>query len=288
MKEPTGENIVSQKDKSVEIVKVSPKSSPVLIEQWVVWEYSACIDTIGLKLDTAKLHDLVKAELEAQGIPVDIFFSEDACWIVEGVTGEVKLDQDRRPRIIATLRESPYADMQFIAGIDFFGDSNWANIQMMMIVQPSPRPIRPLSISASPLIPTPALVILGLVALGLVFSGNPSLAFLGLIGFLGLFVIFIQSTQGVVKAKELYEKRLKSYEEAEANWQREQEQLIKNRLFRSFKTDDFRVFHAIMVRTIARIISEELLKRGAAIKEIVENNNAQNVVESNKNIFDEF
>jgi len=294
------EILVSEKVQSTEIVRVLPKTPPVLVEQWVVWEYKFCLETNGIKIDMERLHDLVKADLQPQGVPIDIFFSNDACWIIEGARGRAKVDDDRRPRVIATLKNSFYTDMQFIAGIDYFGSSNWADVQMMLIVQPeeikqSPRPTPPQESHVYPLIPSAALIVLGLIALGLMFSGNGGLVVLGFIGVLGVFYLASQSNQNVIKAQKNYQSKLFAYQEDLAEWEREKEQLalereelIKNRLSRSFKTDDLRVFHTVMTRTIARIISEEFLKQGAAIKESVETNNAQNAIASSKNIFDEF
>lgn len=295
-------SLISQDAKTTKIARIVPESPPVLIEKWVVWELKVCLDTNGIKLNTECLHDLLKVELETQGVPVDIFFAKDASWIIEGARGRAKVDNDFRPRVVAKLKpqNSPYTDMQFIAGIDYFGKSNWADVQMMMIVQPEeikipPRPTPPREPNTKPLIPNEALVVMALVALGLIFSGNSALQLLGFIGIIGFMGIYIKSTTDVRKDRQRYEGKRFSYEGELADWENEKEQialereeLIRNRLSRSFKTDDFRVFHTVLTRSIARIISDEFLKQGAAIKEAVENNDAQIAISSSKNIFDEF
>jgi hypothetical protein len=295
-------SLISQDAKTTKLARIAPASPPVLIEKWVVWELKVCLDTNGIKLNTEHLHDLLKVELEAQGVPVDIFFAKDASWIIEGARGRAKVDNDFRPRVVAKLKpqNSPYTDMQFIAGIDYFGKSNWADVQMMMIVQPEeirlpPRPTPPREPNTKGLIPNEAIVGMAVVALALTVSGNSALQLLGFIGLIGLIGIYIKSTTDVRKDRQSYEGKRFSYERELADWENEKEQiviereeLIRNRLSRSFKTDDLRIFHTVLTRSIARIISDEFLKQGAAIKEAVENNDAQIAISSSKNIFDEF
>ncbi|MGB5960501.1 MAG: hypothetical protein WBG73_07590 [Coleofasciculaceae cyanobacterium] len=246
------------------------------------------------------MHDLLKAELKAQDVPVDIFFANDARWVIEGARGRAKVDNDRRPRLVATLRNSPYTDMQFIAGIDYFGSSSWADVQMMLIVQPEeikllPKPTAPRESDTSPILPDGALWLLVLIAGGLMFTGNGALQLLGCIGVGGVIYLTIKSNRDVTESKKDYALQLSLYQQRLDEWETEKEQLalereelIKNRLSRSFKTDDLRVFHTVMTRSIARIISDKFLKQGAAIKESIENNDVQNAVSNTKNIFDEF
>jgi hypothetical protein len=169
------DTIIQQKVEKSDIVKVAPKMPPVLIENWVVWEYTACLYTNGIILTTAELHDWLKAEMEHQQIPVNIFFANNACWVIEGARGRAKVDEDRRPRVVASLTNSPYTDIQFIAGLDYFGDY-WVNFQMMLIVQPEeiedpprpvlpPRPKPPHKPNVTPLIPDAAVAVMALVAL---------------------------------------------------------------------------------------------------------------------------
>lgn len=299
------------------LVKVAPKAPPTLIENWVVWEYTACLYTNGLKLDTGDLHDLLKAELEQQKIPVNIFFSTNASWVIEGARGTAKVDNDRRARVVATLMDSPYTDIQFITGLDYFGDY-WVNFQMMLIVQPEkledpprpallPRPTRPQEPNLSPLIPNEALVVMALVAIALIFSGNPGLQMLGGIGFLGGVGIWSKSTVDVRQAKQNYDRQMATYREneknldlqekrAEEDWKRklekialEREELQKNRLSRSFKWDDLIVFHEVMNVSVAKIIHTHLIKQGATVKETKELNKSEDIIpKSKKDIFDTF
>lgn len=296
---PPENSLVPQEPQTTKLARITPKNPPTLIEQWVVWELKVCVDTNGIKLDTGRLHDLLKAELKEQDVPVDIFFANDARWVIEGARGRAKVDSDRRPRLVATLRNSPYTDRQFIAGIDYFGNSNWADVQMMLIVQPeeiklSPKPTAPREPNTSPILPDGAFVLLGVVSAGLMFSGNGGLQFLGLVGIIGLSVLYSRSNQAVRDGKKNYEYQLSLYDRRIQEWEADKEQLalereemIKNRLSRSFKTDDLRVFHTVMTRSVARIISDEFLKQGAAIKESVENNDGKIAIASVKDIFDE-
>ncbi len=301
---PPENSLVPQEPKTTKLARITPRNPPTLIEQWVVWELKVCIDTNGIDLDTGDLHDLLKSELKAQEVPVDIFFANDARWVIEGARGRAKVDNDRRPRLVATLRNSPYTDMQFIAGIDYFGSSSWADVQMMLIVQPEevkllPKPTAPREPDISPILPKEALVILGGIAVVLITFGmtsnNSGLSFLGLFGIVGASALYLKSNQDVIEAQKNYALQLHAYQDRVDEWEAEREQftlereeMIKNRLSRSFKTDDLRVFHTVMTRSVARIISDEFLKQGAAIKESIENNDGQNAIASVKDIFDDF
>jgi hypothetical protein len=172
-----------------------PKSSLTLIEPWVVWEYTACLFTGDLKFKTEDLHDAIKAHAENQ----------TAHWVIEGAWGKAKVDDDLRPRVTMNLRDSRYSDMQFITGIDYFGEC-WANFQMMMVVQPETleRPAKP--VVPNPLLPTEALVVLAVVAIGLLFTGNPGIQILGFVGLVGALVIWAISSQNVREAQQRYDK----------------------------------------------------------------------------------
>lgn len=311
------DKIIKQKIAKGEIVKVPPKTPPILIENWVVWEYTACLYTNGIILTTAELHNWLKAEMEHQQIPVNIFFANNACWVIEGARGRAKVDEDFRPRVVASLTNSPYTDIQFIAGLDYFGDY-WVNFQMMLIVQPEeiedpPRPVPPLrpkpphKPNVTPLIPDGAVGLMALVALALMLSGNQWLAGLGLMGILGTGIMWFISSKNSREAASEYERKLAQYnreekdwkeqkEQAEKDWQREldkialeREELKKNRLSRSFKWDDLRVFHEVMSVSVARIIYKNMLQKGATVKETQElNKNEEIIPKSKKDIFDDF
>lgn len=286
------------------IARIEPSIPPHLTQSWVVWEAAAVIQTNGIKLDTGGLHDLLKKELESQKVPIDIFYTPNACWIIEGAKGERKIDKDRRARVVATLRNSIYTNMQFVAGIDYFGNSDWATIQMMMIVQPEkpeapePKPTKQLLINAKPLIPNEAIIVLGIIGLGLIFftGGNQGLMVLGLIGCGSAFVIYIQSNQNVSEAMRKNEQNERNYVDRLDEWERkvekiklEEEELRRNRLSRSFQWDDLRVLHKVMTLSVARIIHEQLIDRGASVKESLQSTKNEEIIpESNKSILDKF
>ncbi|HBK23321.1 MAG TPA: hypothetical protein DDZ60_12660 [Planktothrix sp. UBA10369] len=280
---------------------VQPPTPAILTQSWVIWESVDIIETNGIKFDTSSLYKLLEEELEAQQVPIDIVCTK-AGWIVEGARGNLKIDQDRRDRIAATLRNSIYTNMQFIAGIDYFGDSNWAAVQMMMIVQPEKppelpsAPIRPQAVNTQPLIPDAALVVLGLIATGLFFSGNGGLQVLAILGVIGTLGIYIQSNSEVAKAKIKYDSQLARYQEEDVERNRqiekinlEEEELKRNRLSRSFQWDDLRVFHRIMNQLTNRIIWENMIQKGAVVKDFInETKNEEIIPKSKKNILDEF
>jgi hypothetical protein len=293
--------VTSMRDLSNQKTTVQPTTPTILTQSWVIWEFAAVIETNGIKFETSSLYNLLKAELEAQQVPINIVYTK-AGWIVEGARGNPKIDKDIRARIAGTLQNSIYTNMQFIVGIDYFGDSHWADIQMMMIVQPEkppegpPAPIRPEAANTQPLIPDGALIVLGLIAAGLFFSGNQGLQVLAILGAIGAFVIYLQSNSQVAEAKRKYESQLARYQEENIERNRqiekiklEEEELKRNRLSRSFQWDDLRLLHTIMSRTVAKIIHNKLLEKGATVKEFLhETKNEEIIQESKKNILDEF
>jgi hypothetical protein len=273
----------------------------ILTQSWVVWEFAAVIETNGIKFDTSSLHNILKAELEEQQVPIDIVYTK-AGWIVEGAKGNLKIDKDIRARVAATLRNSIYINMQFIVGIDYFGDSHWADIQLMMIVQPEKQPElpaaprRPEEPNTQPLIPNAALIFLGLIAGSLFFSGIGGVQVLAVIGGIGTLALYFKSNSEVAEAKRKYESQLARYQEDNIERNRqiekiklEEEELKRNRLSRSFQWDELRVLHTIMTRSVGKIIHDKLLQKGATVKDFVhQTKNDEIIPESKKNIFDDF
>lgn len=282
--------------------KTRLQSKPAILTQsWVIWEFSAVIETKGIKFETVNLHDILKAELQAQQVPIDVFYT-NAGWIVEGAGDAIKIDKDVRARVTANLRNSIYTNMQFIAGIDYFGDSNWADIQMMMIVQPEKpselpaAPIRPQAANTQPLIPDAALVVLALIAAGFFVSGNGGLQVLSIVGVIGALGIYITSNSQVAESKRKYDSQLAIYQEDNIERNRkiekiklEEEELKRNRLCRSFQWDDLRVLHTIMSRSVGKIIHKNMLQKGGTVKEFVhQTKNEEIIPESKKDILNEF
>ena len=272
--------LIHQQNGTASITKIEPKEPPRLIKEWIMdgHDISWCIHTNGLKFDTEQLHDFLKTEIEQQGVPVNVFLSKDAAWIIEGARGRAKVEEDRRPRVVATLQNSPYTDMQFIAGIDYFG-SHWAKLQMMLVVQPEtikipPKPVTPLKPDTTPLLPKEALIVLAVIAGGMLLLGNIALKLLGFIGLAGVTYLFIKSNADIKKAQKKYERELEAYEQELAEWeaekeeiQLEQQDLEKYRASRSFKSEDLFTFWSVMVSKVILKI-EELKKQGATVEAI--------------------
>jgi hypothetical protein len=249
----------------------------------VLWEINTLIHTNGVEFSTEDLHDYLKEEIKKQSTPIDLFLSSDAKWIIEGARGRAKVDQEIRSRTVAKLRGSIHKDIQFIAGIDYFGNSKWANIQMMLLLQPEtidipPRPIAPKEPDIKPILPNEAIFVMALLAGGLLFTGNSSLQVLGVLGLMGTLFIYITSQSSVNKARDEYAKQTRRYEFDLDKWETqkeeiklEREELIKHRLSRSFKTDDLRVFRSVMIETTAKIVTNEVFNKGATLEDVSEN-----------------
>ena len=267
-----------------QIEKIKPKSSLTLIEPWVVWEYTACLFTGDIKFTTENLHDAIKAHADNQNLPINVYHDPAAHWVIEGAWGKAKVDDDLRPRVTMNLRDSPYSDMQFITGIDYFGEC-WANFQMMMVIQPESleRPAKP--IVPNPLLPTEALVVLAVVAIGLLFTGNPGIQILGFVGLIGALVIWAISSQNVREAQQRYDR----WKEEIIKIELEEVELKKNRLSRSFKSDDLFVFHEVASKIVASVVFNSLIEKGGRVEQSNENNLIEQVIpKSKKDIFDDF
>jgi hypothetical protein len=267
-----------------QIVQTEPKSSITLIDPWVVWEYTACLFTGDIKFETKALHDAIKAHAEHQNLPINVYYDREAHWIIEGAWGRAKVDDDRRPRVTMNLRNSRYSDMQFITGIDYFGEC-WANFQMMMVIQPESLERPPKPVVPNPLLPTEALVVLVVVAIGLILTGNSGIKILGSVGLVGGLIMWAISSQNVRDAKQRYE----SWKEEIAKIELEEIELKRNRLSRSFKSDDLFVFHEVASKIVSAVVFNALLKKGGRVEQSNENTRIESVIPSSKkDIFDDF
>jgi hypothetical protein len=266
------------------ITKISPKAPPELQEHWVLWEYNACLFTNGLKFTTEDLHDAIKAHAENQNLPINVFYSKDAYWLIDGAWGRAKVDDDRRPRVSLNLRNSRHSDRRFITGIEHFGDC-WANFQMMVLAQPEELEKPPKPTIPDPLIPYEALIVLIIVAGVLIFSGNSGLQVLGIVGLIGGVTIWAISSRNVREATKRYEKWKEQMKEIE----REEEEIKRNRLSRSFQSDDLFVFYEVMRRIVSTIVMQDLLERGAKVTGSSENSYIEKIIpKSTKDVFDDF
>ncbi len=289
--------------RAAQIERVFPKAQPELTQKAVMWESEILLDPKGKRFTTEDLHDFLKVEIQRDKLPVKLYYAEKAYWVILGAKNRLKEDSDRRPRIVATLKESPYTDIQFIAGIDYFGESQWANVQMMIIVQPQEkeslrmRPTEPVEPKTKPLISYELLAIAIVVAGVLLSSGNGALQVLGLGGGFATFILFLSSNSTVKEAQDKYAKDLLDYRRDLAGWEaakerlrEEQEETEKNLLSRSFKWDDLRIFKEVISRYVLKVVYQQLIQQGATVKKYVDISNDEKLIENKdkNNPFDEF
>jgi hypothetical protein len=280
---PTDRSKLEKQNQTTSIARITPESPPILIGQWVLWEFNTLIHTNDIEFSTENLHDYLKEEIDKQSTPIDLFLSSDAKWVIEGARGRAKVDKETRSRIVAKLRGSIHKDIQFIAGIDYFGNSKWANIQMMLLLQPEKieipdPPSIPREQDAKPILPNEAIIVLAVIAGLLIFSGNGGLTALGILGLLGALFIYVKSQSEVTEAQNYNSLSASKYQRQIDQWRRdvdeiklEQEELIKHRGARSFKTDDLRVFRSVMIETTAKIVTSEVFDKGATLEDVSEN-----------------
>jgi histidinol-phosphate/aromatic aminotransferase/cobyric acid decarboxylase-like protein len=108
---------------------------------------------------------------------------------------------------------------------------------------------------------------------------------LGIIGLIGGLSIWAISNQNVRDAKQRYEK----WKEQIAEIEREEEEIKRNRLSRSFKSDDLFVFYEVMTKITSAVITYKLIKQGAVVKDSKEQNFVEQFIpKSKKDMFDDF
>jgi len=301
---PTDRSKLEKQNQTTSIARIQPEIPPTLIEEWVIWEYDTLVHTNGIDFETEDLHDLLKCEIEQQGIPVDIFFDE-ARWRALWAKFHHAIDDDARKRVVLKLKrdDSPYTDIQFVAGIDYFGDSDWANIQMMIVMQPEkiplpPRPTRPIKKNVQPLLPMEAIIAMAAVAFMLYLAGlsgrNEAVIFLGVLGAIATLGLAFYSYKDVYGAKsenaladEKYELACDRWREEKVQIELEEAELKRRKLFRSFKRDDLRVFHSVAIGLTTKIITAEIFDKGAEIGEVSEDQDESKTIPSMKDkLFD--
>lgn len=193
--------------------------------------------------------------LETQSVPVDVQLVR-AKWMNDS--------KEARPRLIAQLRNHPYSDIKMIMGVDYMG--KWASIQLHLASEPEPKP-RPPEREKPPTNPGPlVLAAIGGFFLFIAFisgaSNAPGAAVL--FGFLGFCALVGGGIWFLVNLNAQANKSTQQH----MQWQRQQQQQelerAAERLVRTFKVDDMRLFCTAM-KAVFRAVVDDIVQQGGEV-----------------------
>lgn len=192
----------------------------------------------------------VKFIIEEQNVPVDARLV-DTRWVSDTTT--------KRPRVIASLRDHPYSDIKMIMGVDYMG--KWASIQLHLGTEPEP--MSPEAEDDSWTMPQDAIIALVVGGLFLLLGIAAGSVVLGVLGFIALVYGLIRA----VKSKEMHTKKLlakkalRLVEKKAKEWQKTAE-----RLSRTFKVDDMRLFCRAMEAVFQRVVDDIVQTGGEVVR----------------------
>jgi hypothetical protein len=211
------------------------------------------------RLEPQELLQRVRSILANQEVPVDVTLVK-ARWFSDGHEG--------RPRLVACLHNHPYSDIKMVMGVDYMG--KWASFQLHLGIEPEalPRPPEMPHIE-SPAGPGICMVIGGLFALlGFAMAADRKTsgfgAFLAVLGIALLIGGLIWQSQSKIKTEEM--RRIEK-ERWEAEQRRREVEKAVERLSRTFKVDDMRLFCTAM-RQVFQAVVDDIVQRGAEIVRI--------------------
>jgi hypothetical protein len=207
------------------------KRRPLLIMD----EQSVHLCATDRRLESGELLRRAQTIIAAQNVPVEVQLV-DARWI--GDSREI------RPRLVASLKDHSYSDIKMIMGLDYMGA--WASFQLLMGIEPGPMPQ-----FQRPMLAIILMIGGGLLAvLGLAVAKSSSLAWLGLgLAGVGLYM----------------------YWQSHKRWDAEQRQRAMQkateRLSRTFKVDDMRLFSMAMQQVFHAVV-DDIVERGGKVVQI--------------------
>jgi hypothetical protein len=190
----------------------------------------------------------VQAIIAAQEVPVEVRLMK-ARWVNDS--------REVRSRIVAFLRGHPYSDIKMIMGVDYMG--RWASIQLNLATEPEALAAPP----AIRTIETPMGAVLTMVGGALVFllglaGSAPAAILLGLMVGVGGLVWLI-----VARSNEQQKHAMARYQWENEKRQREFERAAE-RLSRTFKVDDMRLFCTAM-RHVFQAVVDDIVSTGGEV-----------------------
>lgn len=207
------------------------------------------------ELQAEELLQRVKTILDAQSVPVDVELVR-AKWMNDS--------KEARPRLVAQLRNHPYSDIKMIMGVDYMG--KWASIQLHLGSEVEPIP-KPPAQEKQPMNPAP-LIVLGiggfLLFIALLAGASNSGGAAVLFGFLGICALAV----GGIWLLADFNQRTNTATQQQLLWQQQQQrqayEKAVERLVRTFKVDDMRLFCTAM-RAVFQVVVDDIVQQGGEV-----------------------
>jgi hypothetical protein len=230
----------------------------------IIDEQSVFLAQTDKHLTPAELLERVKAIIQAQGVPVDVYLAQ-ARWIKD-------LDEVR-PRIVASLKNHSYSDVKMIMGLDYLG--NWATFNMQVGSQPEPIPD---PIKAAPKTDTSVFVLMiigGII--GFLFGGTMVLSGLysnsGGLTSLGTIILLLSTICAIAGFFSLQNAQEADRRNQQDASNKENVQYMKmmlkamEKFSRTFKVDDMRLFSTAMKNVFEAVVDDIVEQGGTVVRE---------------------
>ena len=197
--------------------------------------------------------------------------------------------EERRPRLVASLKSHRYSDIKMLLGLDYLG--RWASIHLALAIEPAPLPVppEPEELPDNPAFQHPVGAIICLVLGFLGFIGGNALSssnyywslgrefapvligagvLLGLIGAISYLVAVSNHGKRCAELRAAWQQEQARRRQAwEAEQRQRAQQNMADRLSRTFKVDDMRLFSTAM-REVYRSVVDDIVSQGAQVARI--------------------
>ena len=224
----------------------------------VVNESAVHLSSTTQQVTNAEVGDEVPASGARLGVPVDVELVK-ARWAWD-------FDKEERERVVASLREGHrFADVKMILGVDYLG--TWATIHMTLAAEPAQAPQPPPPPKGRSFRPAGYLFLGSVVAfvLGMLISSSVGtmLTVAGILGVLFSVAVafFIVNSNNNARAAANRKWRMEQAEKQEFR------QL--QRIARTFKDDDLRLFRSAM-EEVFKFVVDGIQKRGGEVVQRIE------------------
>jgi hypothetical protein len=187
------------------------------------------------RLEPEELFERVAHIIDRYEVPVEVSLIQ-ARWLGD--------EREIRPRLVASLTNHSFSDIKMILGVDYLG--KWASIHLC--VGTEPEPVKP-----AWKMPKEVLMILAAGAVAFFIGMAINRGELLFVGFLG----------GAIGAWLAW----KSYKKSKINQAKEALKRVTERLARTFKYDDIRLFSSAM-RVVYKAVVDDIVSMGAKVMRI--------------------
>ena len=219
------------------------------------------------QLAPEELLERVKALLTRDQVPIDVAL-KPTLWMSD--------TEEARPRLIASLRGHRYSDIKMLLGVDYLG--RWASIHLSLATEPEPVTAPPKfdeqPFDAPAVTPVGAIILIALGVLGLLISSSAGTAF-GVLGVISIIGGFIWLNRRLNEQAAVRRERKAAWEDAQRErrraWDQEQQRNAQaratERVSRTFKVDDMRLFSTAM-RQVFQTVVDDIVSQGGEVARI--------------------